>query len=110
MERWVLSQFYTNDNGMTVPVVGDYFPRWVSCRNPEVTGGSTLVKVFDATPQQIAAIGQDSRMVVCPALGSLTAPAAAITAYAGWTGVSAGLSMDGFLAALAETEPNYLMV
>jgi hypothetical protein len=108
MRRWILSNTYINDQAVRIPVAADYADEWIAPRHPAEADGVSLVRV-SMTSSHLGAAAQDSRVTICPALGSLPAPVAVITAYASW-GATAGMTMDALISKLAETEPAYLMI
>jgi hypothetical protein len=103
--RWILSSVYINDQGCVIPVAADYASQWVCPRFP--TGTESVLVRIDTEPQQLAAAAQDTRLTVCPPLGSLPAPDAVIAAYTSW-GATAGMTMDALIYKLSETEPMFL--
>ncbi len=102
--RWVLSTFYTDSAGQTIPAVADYGQQWLCPTYPATSGGSALV-LINIDPHQIDAAGQDTRIVVCPlTYDPSPVPASVVTAYASW-GATTGMSMGALLAKLASAEP-----
>ena len=104
--RWFLSQFYEDTVIQSpVPVCSGYGMQWFCPTMPaDLASGWALVQML-ADSHQIAAAGQDPRIVVCPLLFDPSPlPEAVINAYTSW-GATAGMSLAALLAKLHAAEP-----
>jgi hypothetical protein len=103
--NWMLSQFYTDQNGDPRPVCWSYSNGYICPQHPgDLTAGWALVKC-ESGAHQIDAAKQDPRVqVYLTPWDTLTAET--VTAYAA-KGATAGMMFGQLLALLASSDSAY---
>lgn len=105
-KRWVLTQFFRDENNQLRPVCSAYGG---SCRCPMLPttdDGLALVEMM-TTPHQLDAAKQDPRVTVCPNLFDPSPLPQAVTDAYATRGATTGMSMGALMSMLGEIEPNF---
>lgn len=104
--RWILSQFYTDDNGHRVPVASDYGGKWVAPSHVDSEKHWSLAQVY-VNNHQLEAMALDDRLLVCPLLfDPRPIPKQLLDIYSAY-GVTADMSFAALLAVLSDAIPQF---
>ena len=105
--RWMLSQFYKDDNGVETPVCYAYGNSYACPAHPSTDDGWALVHV-STSPTQIEAARQDSRVEVMPVVFDPSPVSQRLIDAYGAKGISSGMSFAQALCVLGELDPAYI--